>query len=285
VSEQRRLSVVIPTIGRVDLLRQCLDSLAQCEPPPDEVVVVDQSGGSEVEPLVAEYSGIGARAVRSDRRGVAIARNEGLRAAAHDAVLMTDDDCTVAPDWVAAGGRLLTEDPLRIVSGRVLPAGDAGDVPSTITDTEPRDHTGTVQCGVLYTNNVALNRSEVLGIGGFDEAFETAEDNDLCYRWLTSGRRLIYDPSLTVWHHHWRSQRQQDRLYVSYWRGQGTLYTKHLLAGDRRMARLAANDLYWAARGRFARLRGRGEPWMNASRGLLRGLPVGAVRYLLRRAR
>jgi GT2 family glycosyltransferase len=281
------VSVVIPTIGRVELLRACLDSLARCDPPPAEVVVIDQSGGQEIERLLEAYDGIGARAVTSEKRGVAIARNTGLQAATHDAVLMTDDDCTVASDWVATGARLLTEDPDRIVSGRVLPAGEEGEgeVPSTISDTERRDHTGTVQCGVLYTNNVALNRAEVLAIGGFDEAFETAEDNDLCFRWLTSGRRLIYDPALTVWHHHWRSQRQQDRLYVSYWRGQGTLYAKHLMAGDRRMAKLAARDIYWAARARLARIRGRREPWTNASRGMLRGLPVGAVRYLFRRAR
>ena len=279
------ISVVIPTIGRVELLRGCLDALAHCRPLANEVVIVDQSGGADVSRLVESYGGIGARVVTSGTRGVAPARNEGLRAATSDAVLMTDDDCTVAPDWVATGARLLTADPLRIVSGRVLPAGSDSDVPSTISDTEPRDHTGSVQCGVLFTNNVALNRAEVLAIGGFDEAFETAEDNDLCYRWLTSGRRLVYDPSLVVWHHHWRSPRQEDRLYVSYWRGQGTLYAKHLLAGDRRMARLAGHDLYWAARGRVARMRGRGEPWMNASRGLVRGLPVGAARYLFRRLR
>lgn len=277
------VSVVIPTIGRAELLRACLESLAACDPTADEIVVIDQSGGDEIAELVAGFDG--ARAVRSDERGVAIARNTGLRAAANDIVLMTDDDCTVAPDWVGTGAQLLASEPGLIVSGRVLAAGDESEVPSTIADTEPRDHTGTVQCGVLYTNNVALKRSEVLALGGFDEAFETAEDNDLCYRWLTSGRRLRYEPSLLVWHHHWRSPQQEDRLYVSYWRGQGTLYTKHLLARDRRMARLAAQDLRWAARARLARIRGRGEPWMNASRGLLRGLPVGAGRYLLRRVR
>jgi len=42
----------------------------------------------------------------------------------------------------------------------------------------------------LYTNNAVMSRSAVLEFGAFDEDFETAEDNDLCYRWLKSGRRL-----------------------------------------------------------------------------------------------
>ena len=223
--------------------------------------------------------------MRSDERGVAIARNLGLRTAANDAVLMTDDDCTVAPDWVATGARLMSDDPRLIVSGRVLPVGDEENVPSTISDTNPRDYTGTLACGALYTNNVALNRAEVLELGGFDEAFETAEDNDLCYRWLTSGRRLVYEPSLVVWHHDWRSPEQMRRLYASYWRGQGALYAKHLAAGDGRMAKLAARDVYWGARALAARALGRRDAWTNRGRGMLRGLPVGLARYLVGRAR
>ena len=95
--ERERVSVVIPTIGRVALLRECLDSLAACRPGPAEVVVVDQSGGPEVADLVLGYSPLSARVVESEVRGVAAARNAGLEAAAHDLVLMTDDDCTVAP--------------------------------------------------------------------------------------------------------------------------------------------------------------------------------------------
>src|SRR3954453_4339322 len=243
---REEVSVLIPTIGRVQLLRACLDSIAACSPRPAEVVVVDQSVGDEISKLVSEYEDVGARVVECDGRGVARARNVGLHAVTNDRVLMTDDDCTVASDWVGVGARAIADDPKLIVSGRVLPAGgDEVNVPSVISDTERHDHTGTVQFGVLFTNNVAVNRTEVLKVGAFDEAFERASDNDLCYRWLTSGRRLVYDPALVAWHHDWRSDAQLKNLYVRYWRGQGRLYAKHLRGGDRRMFRVAARDVYW----------------------------------------
>lgn len=278
------VSVVVPTIGRPRQLQACLGSLAQCSPRAAEILIVDQSVTDEIEHVAQGFQSVGARTVRSSPRGVAVARNQGLRAAIHETVLMTDDDCTVSPDWIGTGWRLLEGDPRLIVSGRVLGVGDEQTVPSTISDTVRRDYTGTIHCGVLFTNNVALNREAVLAIGAFDDAFETAEDNDLCYRWLTSGGRLVYEPALLVWHHHWRSPAELKRLYVSYWRGQGALYAKHLRAGDRRMLRLAARDVYWRLR---APLGGAGGLRVAAieARGIVLGLPVGVASYLWTRRR
>jgi GT2 family glycosyltransferase len=283
VPETVPVSVVVPTIGRTSQLRACLESLARCSPRAEEIVVIDQSPGDEIEELGRTFAPIGLRVVRSHPPGVARARNEGLRQASHETVLMTDDDCTVAPDWVGTGKRLLDEDRSLIVSGRVLPGAGGGTVPSTKADTARHDYTGTLHCGVLFTNNVALNAAETLALGAFDEDFETAEDNDLCYRWLASGRRLVYEPSLLVWHHDWRTPRQLRRLYVSYWRGQGALYAKHVAAGDRRMLRLMAHDVYWGARALASRAVGRRAAWTERGRGMVRGLPAGIASYLLRR--
>jgi glycosyltransferase involved in cell wall biosynthesis len=42
------LSVVLPTIGRAELLVACLASIAACEPGAAEIIVVDQSGDQAV---------------------------------------------------------------------------------------------------------------------------------------------------------------------------------------------------------------------------------------------
>jgi GT2 family glycosyltransferase len=281
--EREQVSVVIPTIGRVALLRECLDSLAACRPGPADVVVVDQSGGPDVADLVLGYSQLSARVVESDIRGVAAARNAGLGAAAHDLVLMTDDDCTVAPDWVGVSARLAAGDPRVIVTGRVLATGDDSAVPSTIAGLERHDHTGTARYFVLYTGNMAVNRTELLAIGGFDEALPTAEDNDLCYRWLTSGRRLIYEPSMVVWHNDWRSPEELALVYASYSRGQGAVYAKHISAGDFRMLYFLLREVYWSARVWAWQLIGRPRPNGDTRRGALRALAAGFTEYLRRR--
>jgi GT2 family glycosyltransferase len=272
------VSVVVPTIGRPLQLAACLESIARGDRRPGEVVVVDQSGGEEVAAVVERFADAGARVVRSSERGVARARNLGLREAAHDVVLMTDDDCTVDRSWTTTAHELVEPGAPLILSGRVLSQGDRSNVPAIREDPVPRDYTGTSEYRALYTNNAVMSRSAVLDFGAFDERFETAEDNDLCYRWLKSGRQLRYEPRLAVWHHDWRTPEQMMRLYVAYGRGAGRFYAKHLRRGDLRVLAFLARDVYGHLRA-MARRGGARDPQAEAdareARGVFRGLPVG----------
>jgi GT2 family glycosyltransferase len=282
-------SVVIPTIGRPDSLRACLESLAQCSPRAAEVVVVDQSMERATADVVSEFATIGARIVTSEPPGVGRARNAGLRSARSTTVLMTDDDCTVDPRWVGIGAALVAEDRGRIATGRVLaPEGAGQAVPSVKDEVEPHEYTGELACAVLYSGNMALDRDAISGAGGFDEHLETAEDNDLCYRWLRAGRRLVFDPELVVWHNDWRSAAELRRVYLGYWRGQGTFYGKHLRRGDLRMLRFIARDLRGWGLGLAvdAARKVRGKPRARDEwHGILRGLATGLVRGWRTRAR
>jgi GT2 family glycosyltransferase len=272
------VTVAVPTIGRIEPLRKCLASLLECVPAPAEIVVVDQSGGASVAALVGEVAGTTVRVVGGDGRGVARAQNDGLRAAREDIVLVTHDDCTVRPDWVGVAWRLAEENAGAILTGRVLPVGDPRAVPSTTDDPVPRDLSSERRGGLLFANNMVLPRAAVLELGGFDELFEhAAEDNDLCYRWLKAGRRLRYEPELVVHHHDWRTPSELERLYVRYARGEGLFYGKHLRSGDLRMLGFLVRDLAWALRGlASAVVKGR-EAWTDSRRGILRGLPGGFV--------
>lgn len=286
------VSVVVPTIGRRTLLRQCLGSILACDAPADEVLVVDQSRGTDVAELVEGLGHVRVRRVPCDGTGTARAMNVGLSSARHDTVLVTHDDCTVAPDWVELATRHARAHPDGIVTGRVLPAGDARYVPSTKTDPEPRDFTGMLTTGVLYPANMVVNRRCIEGIGGFDErrSLLVAEDNDLCYRWLADGRTFRYEPDLVVWHHDWRTPSELVRTHIAYARAQGGFYAKHLHAGDRRVLRLLRWDLRHGLR-RVVKGTLHGTPrWQDPYRemvfSLLAGLAAGWAeeRRLLRNA-
>lgn len=272
------MSVVIPTIGRFELLSACLASIARCEPGPGEILVIDQSHDPEIAALVEQFAPAGARLVLCHGRGVAKGRNDGLKAAGNEIVLITDDDCTVASDWVQTAARLMSPSSSKAVTGRVLPVGDPRAVPSTIDDPERRDYTGRARTGALFPNNMALPRSIVVAMGGFDERFsptEFAEDNEFCYRWLKAGNQLLYEPSLTVWHHDWRTPEQLEQLYVTYARGEGFLYAKHLRERDFGVLRFMIRDLYWALRSIASAVVKRRARWTDPRRATLRGLPAG----------
>lgn len=271
-------SVIVPTLGRIPQLELCLRSLARCRPRAAEIVVVDQSDRGETVELVLRYADVGAHVVTSRGLGRGLGVNEGLRAAGNELVLITDDDCTVADSWVGVAAARLKAVPEGIVTGRVLPVGDPDAVPSTIDLPTARDYTGERHCRALYAGNMVASRSTVLGFGGFDERIvPSSEDNDFCYRWLRAGRVLRYEPDLVVWHHDWRTRDQLEQLYLTYARGQGVFYAKHLRRGDLHVLRYLARDLVAGIAGA---LEGavRGTPlWPDARRRILRGLAWGLV--------
>jgi hypothetical protein len=76
-------------------------------------------------------------------------------------------------------------------------------------------------------------------VGGFDEytgpgtALRSAEDHDLIWRTLRSGRSGLYDPTIVVTHRLWRGRfRSVGRTY-EYGIGAGALAVKAIRSGDR----------------------------------------------------
>lgn len=89
-------SVIIPTLGRGDPLRDALASIVALDPSAREIIVVDgdpRETAREVATLHADRV-IHVRA----RRGLTRQRNAGLRAASESLVLFLDDDVNVPSD-------------------------------------------------------------------------------------------------------------------------------------------------------------------------------------------
>lgn len=273
-------SVVIPTVGRLPLLRRAVESVLACRPGAAEVVVVDQSHGDEVARLLDSFGRTELRLVRDTGRGIGRALNTGLRAARHPVLLVTHDDCTVREDWVRIAGRLLAQRPSLLLTGRVEPSPHGAAVPSCKTCTVAEEHQGGFRYDLLYCNNWAAARTEILDVGGFDERAGlrlAAEDCDLCFRWTVLGRPIRYEPEMVVWHHDWRSEAHLRRTYRAYARGLGVFYAKHVLAGHRALLTYLRHDLVCGlADVRRRRLR-RAPDGPTADGALLPWLPVGFV--------
>ena len=176
--------------------------------------------------------------------------------------------------------RLAAASPGSISTGRVLPPAGSAYVPSTKSDPSPHDYTGTLTAGALYPACMVADRNALLAIGGFDERSTlraAAEDNDLCYRWLSSGRSLRYEPDLVVWHHDWRTPEELVRTHAVYTRAQGAMYAKHLYGGDRRVLRLLAWDLRHGLRSVIGGDR-RVPRWKDPYREMVTSLLVGLCR-------
>lgn len=276
------VSVVIPTIGRPGLLEGTLRSLAACDPLPAEIVLADQSEAGGAARAIAA-TGVDARVVEMPRLGISAGVNAGMRAATHDWVMVTNDDCRVAPDWVGRGHACLTSDPAAVWTGRVLagaqPGRDPSAVPSVIDEPDEHTYEHVFEAYVLYAANMAVSARGAFDIGGFDERFTTAsEDNDFCLRWLLSGRRLHYTPRLTIWHEDWRSEDELRALYRRYQLGQGVLIAKYLRLAPRVGLKLLKDEGVTVLHGTKNRVRHRGTGYVDPSYAAITHIPLGMAR-------
>ena len=112
-SALRSISVVIPAYNAERTVGKVVEGLREQEPPPDEIIVVDD-GSSDGTAGLAER--LGARVVRTERSGYAGgARNRGWDAATGDVVVFLDADSVPAPGWGTGLARALAEFPGAIV--------------------------------------------------------------------------------------------------------------------------------------------------------------------------
>jgi len=195
-----RVSVVVPTYRRPDLLRRCLAALrAQDLPPSDyEVIVADDAADAGTRELVEREGARGAVPVRyvpvEGRHGPAAARNAGWRAARGAVIAFTDDDTVPAADWLSHG---LTA----FVDGVVGAAG-AIHVPAPPVPTDYERNAARLAEAEFATANCFYRRDVLAAVGGFDERFTTAwrEDSDLYFTLLERGKRLVRAPDAVVVH-------------------------------------------------------------------------------------
>jgi GT2 family glycosyltransferase/SAM-dependent methyltransferase len=284
------VSVVICSRDRPALLMEAVTSVVRGLDTPSELIVVDQSARPHPTlPGSPVLGGVEVRYVHTSSVGVSRSRNLGISLARTDRLAFIDDDVTVAPDWLGAMiGALGTSEARVVVTGRVLENdAQAGRfAPSTKTETQRAVYAGRIWDDVLFTGNMALNRATIAEIGGFDErlgpgaTFPAAEDNDLGFRLLEAGYRIIYVPEAVVFHRAWRTSHDYLPLRWRYARGQGAFYAKHGRLRDGHMRRRLARHLGRLARRTVQRARHQHRIAWDQVIPML-GIVTGAAQWLL----
>jgi glycosyltransferase involved in cell wall biosynthesis len=238
-----RVSVVVPTHRRPEVLVRLLASVTDLDPAPDEVIVVDNDPGSEdCKPLV---DAVGFRYIREQRRGLNVARRTGLHAASGDVVVFTDDDCVVSAGWLAALPELFADPLVAVAAGpgfafeldtgaqlrREEEAGFAKPLAPRRFDwrRRPPSNAGAVGSG----NSMAVRREPAVALEVFPPELDAgtrapaAGDLFAIFRLLSAGYDAVYEPRMVFWHRH-PAGGLRDTIR-SYGRGAGAFYTKVLL--------------------------------------------------------
>lgn len=209
-----KISVVIPTYRRGEILLRTLDMLFRLDSPPGDILVVDQTEAPspEVERELRKREAAGrVRWLRRSPPSIPQAMNMGLREARGPVVLFLDDDVDPAPDLVAAhaarhGGEYAA------VCGQVL---QPGEVPDPEANRGPRGEgfradLGFRFCGTeiaelrnVMAGNLSVSRTAALAIGGFDERFIGSAfrfETDFARRLVSAGHRILFAPEASLRH-------------------------------------------------------------------------------------
>lgn len=217
-----RFSVVIPTMNRTDLLQQTLESLRNCDPPPDEVIVIDADSGGSAREVTVAFQDVLRPAVRYLRSEPSLTaqRNLGIAEATCDVVVFLDDDVGLDPRLfellgqayddpavVGATGMVIEPDPHRRVGVRsglrrfVPGGGEEGSFtrygyPRYIQHVDlPRDVEYMLGCFMSARRDAATRVRFDEHLGGY----ALAEDEDFSYRLSRLGR-IRYLPHIVVHH-------------------------------------------------------------------------------------
>jgi len=95
-----KVSIIIPTFNRRDLLFYCLKSLSNQTFPGDnfEVLVIDDGSTEDISSLIKEFNqNLSIRYFRQDKKGQASAENLGIKHAAGEIILFLDNDMISTP--------------------------------------------------------------------------------------------------------------------------------------------------------------------------------------------
>jgi GT2 family glycosyltransferase len=187
-----KISVLICTYNRPQLLAKALDGLLnKTIEPPDEVVLVN-GGGKATDDAVSPFLGSGSplRIINTINVSLARSQNVGLKECHGDFIALTDDDAIVAPDWCAMIRKVFEEHPeASAVGGPVqtlYPDNLLARLAHFSTFTEP-DHGSFVR--TIAGVNICYRRSAIDLVGELDETLVSSEEVDYNWRLVRAGAK------------------------------------------------------------------------------------------------
>ncbi|HSU90821.1 MAG TPA: glycosyltransferase, partial [Sporolactobacillaceae bacterium] len=236
-----KASVIVCAYNAASTLGECVASLRTLNYPNYETIVVDD-GSTDSTAQIAEQAGV--QTIRLEHRGLAAARNAGVDAASGEIIAFIDADARADRDWLyhlietitrrdaaAASGPNFAPTP---VSTRAAAMAVAPGLPREV-------RAGDADLAQLCGCNMALSKTALKKIGGFDPAFTTAGDDvDLSWRLTESGETLAYAPGAVVIHERRATLGSYLAQQRGYGRGEGLLAKRYPL-------RDAAEDGIYAA--------------------------------------
>jgi len=209
-----KISIIIPTFNRIELLLKALNSVMMQTYPPLEVIVIDDGSTDDTKSILQDhYPNI--KYHYQKNQGVSSARNSGLKIAAGDWIALLDSDDQWLPEKLEKQKQALCHHPdfkvchteeIWIRNGvRVNPMKKHAKKGGNIFQ-------HCLPLCAISPSSVIIHRSVFEDVGNFDETFPACEDYEMWLRMTVKYPVMfIKEPLIIKYGGH------QDQLSQKYW--------------------------------------------------------------------
>lgn len=223
-----RVSIVIAAHNAGKTIFSALSACVGQKGLETDVIVVDDGSNDNSKEVVLSFPRV--RYIYQDRHGPAAARNRGWKESGTEIVLFTDADCIPEDDWAFKLLQRFSSEKIGAVGGSYGIINKDNLLAACIHEEIILRHSRMpFEARALGSFNLAVRRKVLEEVGGFSEGYKTAsaEDNDLSYKILKKGYKLIFDTDIKVSHLH--PERLLRYLTRQFWHGfwRVKLYARH----------------------------------------------------------
>jgi glycosyltransferase involved in cell wall biosynthesis len=235
VSTELVATVIIPTYGRPDYLRDAVESVQKqsLRVTDYEIVIVDNGPNAEAKPMVDELNKRGrneVRYIREPRIGLHNARHAGARRARGEVLVYIDDDVISPPQWLKALVHPFQDPQVACAGGKTVPKWEAEppawlnqfpDIYLSLLDLGNRVQELKWPAGV-YGCNMAVRRSALYEVGGFHPDgfgdrrliwYRGDGETGLHKKIYDAGYKVMYIPEAWLYHRIPSSRMKAESFY------------------------------------------------------------------------
>ncbi len=189
------VSVVIPMYNNLPWIEETLDSVRGQTVAPVEIIVVDDGSTDGAGELIArDYPDV--RCIRQENGGISASRNRGISEATARYIALLDADDLCHPERLEREWAILEREPDIDVVGANMMIFRDGYAPGKWPEageawlSEVSQSSIIRQCGGLATQTWLARREVFERAGGYDSAFDGAEDLEILLRLAATGHTL-----------------------------------------------------------------------------------------------
>lgn len=213
MTKEMKVSAVIPTQNRPDLLKEAIESVLKQTRPAFEIIVVDTSSNDDTEKMIKEF-GSKVIYIRSpyDQYGQSKSRNKGIKTAKGELIAFLDSDDLWLPNKIKVQAELMEKNNFSFTYTDSLVKDETGVEPEhsyVFYRQKENPYVGKNIASKIFHEHNVIPTSSVMApkellekVGGFDEKLFYHEDRDLWIRLAMEGEVGFVNEMLSVYRVH-----------------------------------------------------------------------------------